>query len=85
MTGVNDRLPAVNIVAIALLLACVAIGVGYLKRARRVRREAFVRSYVFPSSMIAALAKSHPRISENDQLPKHFAISLLCAYVWAIG
>jgi hypothetical protein len=67
MTGTNNRLP-VGIIAIALLLACIVIGVGYLKRTRRLKREEFIRSYLFPSSMLAALAKSHPHINENDQL-----------------
>lgn len=65
MTGTNNRL-SVGIIAIAL--ACVVIGVGYLKRTRRLKREEFIRSYVFPSSILAVLAKSHPHIDENDQL-----------------
>lgn len=67
MTGANNRL-SVGIIAIALLLVCVVIGVGYLKRTRRLKREEFIRSYVFPSSTLAVLAKSHPHIDENDQL-----------------
>ena len=67
MTGTNNHLP-VDIVTIALLLACVVIGVGYLKRTRRLTREEFIRSYVFPPSIFAALIRYHPHISENDQL-----------------
>ena len=69
MTGTNSRLP-VDVIAIALLLACMVIGVGYLNRARRLKREEFIRSYIFSSSILAALAKYHPHISENDRLDR---------------
>jgi hypothetical protein len=67
MTGTTNRLP-MGIIAIALLLACLVIGMSYLTRTRRLKREAFIRSYVFPSSALAVLVKSHPHITENDQL-----------------
>jgi hypothetical protein len=67
MTGTDNRL-ILDVIAIALLLASLVIGVGYLKRTTRLKREAFIRSYVFPSSILAALTRYHPHISENDRL-----------------
>jgi hypothetical protein len=57
-----------GIIAIALPLACVLLGVGYLERTRRLEREQFIRSYIFPSSVLAALTTYHPHINENDRL-----------------
>jgi hypothetical protein len=57
-----------GIIAIALPLACVVLGVGYLEITRRLKREEFIRSYVFPSSVLAALTGYHPHINENDRL-----------------
>jgi hypothetical protein len=56
------------IVAVTILLMCVVLGTGYLGRSRRRNREQFIRSYVFPSSVLVGLGKHYPHIPESDRL-----------------
>jgi hypothetical protein len=57
-----------EIITIAVLLVCAVLVAGYFRRTRRRRREAFIRSYAFPPSLLAALSKDHPRLNANDQV-----------------
>jgi hypothetical protein len=48
--------------AIELLLLCVALAGGYLQpryRTRRLKREQFVRQYVFSAALLNTLTKGH--------------------------
>lgn len=56
--------------AISVLgVACIALGGAFLQmraRARRLEREQYIRSYVFPQSLLDALIKQHGHLVEKD-------------------
>ena len=59
---------------IALLLICAALGGGYLQlryRTRRLKREQFVRLYVFSAALLDTLTRHHPQLLEKD----HFLVA----------
>lgn len=59
---------------IARLLICAALAGGYLQlryRTRRLKRELYVRLYVFSAALLDTLTKHHPQLLEKD----HFLVA----------
>jgi hypothetical protein len=57
-----------TVAAVILLLICGGLLAGFLIGARRSRREQFIRAYQLRPSLLAELSKSHPLLTEQDQL-----------------
>lgn len=55
-----------NVLLAVIALAAASISISQILFNLRYRREKFIRSYVFPSSLLATLYKQHPHLTEKD-------------------
>jgi hypothetical protein len=58
-----------GIASVILVGVCLLLGAGYAvtqARLTRLQREAYIRMYVFPASLLATLGNRHPHLVEKD-------------------